>query len=97
MTDFGDDVSPSLALRGRLDGSLSAAFVNTQWRLAEIRLTRLLARANPPVVHLEGPGAKLDPGRASRRRDVLGLRRLVYRLQDSVDGGPYATIGPAQG
>ena len=94
VTDFGDDVSPSL-VRG-LDGSLSAAFVNTQWRLAEIRLTRPLARVSAPVVHLEGPGAKLDPGRASLVVTFSGTGAALYRLQDSADGGPYATIGPVK-
>ena len=76
VTDFGDDVSPSL-VRGP-DGSLSAAFVNTGWRLAEIRLTRPLARVSAPVAHLAGAGTKLDKGTAGiavtfaghRRRDV---------------------------
>ena len=63
VTDFGDDVSPSI-VRG-LDGSLSAAFVNTQWRLAEVRLARPLATVSAPVVHLAGPGTTLEPGSAA--------------------------------
>ena len=59
MTDFGDDVSPSL-VRG-LDGSLSAAFVNTQWRLAEIRLTRPLARAIPRSSTSRAPARSSTP------------------------------------
>ena len=50
-----------------------------------------------PVVHLEGPGAKLDQGRASLGVTFSGTGAALYRLQDSVDGGSYATVGPGQG
>ncbi len=92
VTDFGDDVSPSL-VRG-LDGSLSAAFVNTQWRLAEVRLARALATVSAPVAHLAGPGTKLEKGRAALGITFTGTAAATYRLQDSVDGGGYVTVGP---
>jgi hypothetical protein len=92
VTDFGDDVSPSI-VRG-LDGSVSAAFVNTQWRLAEVRLARPLARVSAPVVHLAGPGTTLEPRSAALGVTFAGTAADTYRLQDSVDGGAYATVGP---
>ena len=92
VTDFGDDVSPSI-VRG-LDGSLSAAFVNTQWRLAEVRLARPLATVSAPVVHLAGPGTTLEPGSAALGVTFAGTAADTYRLQDSVSGGGYATVGP---
>ena len=94
VTDFGDDVSPSL-VRGP-DGSLSAAFVNTGWRLAEIRLTRPLARVSAPVAHLAGAGTKLDKGTAGIAVTFAGTGAATYRLQDSVNGGGYSTVGPVR-
>ena len=92
VTDFGDDVSPSI-VRG-LDGSLSAAFVNTQWRLAEVRLARPLATVTAPVVQLAGPGTRLERGSAALRVTFAGTAADTYRLQDSVNGGVFATVGP---
>ena len=92
VTDFGDDVSPSL-VRGP-DGSLSAAFVNTGWRLAEIRLARPLAKVSAPVTHLAGAGTKLGKGRAGIAVSFSGTGAATYRLQERVNGGGYRTVGP---
>ncbi len=91
VTDFGDDVSPSL-VRGA-DGSLSAAFVNTGWRLAEIRLARPLAKVSAPVVHLAGKGTMLERGTAGLEVSFAGTGAATYRLQESVNGASYATVG----
>ena len=92
VTDFGDDVSPSL-VRGA-DGSLSAAFVNTGWRLAEIRLARPLAKVSAPVVHLAGAGTRLDKGTAGLVVTFTGSGAATYRLQENVNGGGYSTVSP---
>ena len=100
VTDFGDDVSPSI-VRG-LDGSLSAAFVNTQWRLAEVRLARPLATVSAPVVHLAGPGTTLERGSAALARHVRRDRgrhlpapgqRQWRRVRDRRAGQPVDVAG----
>ena len=86
VTDFGDDVSPSI-VRG-LDGSLSAAFVNTQWRLAEVRLARPLATVSaagrPPRRPRDDARARLGGARASRSP---GPRPTPIGSRTASDGG----------
>ncbi|HEY4189996.1 MAG TPA: hypothetical protein VGM28_06225, partial [Candidatus Limnocylindrales bacterium] len=95
VTDNADDTWPSI-VRGP-DGSVSGAFVDVDWRLADIRLMRPLPTATVPAVHLSGAGTTLAHGRATIVANLGGSGATTFRLQESVNGHAFATIGPVTG
>jgi hypothetical protein len=90
VTDNADDAHP-VVVRG-LDGSISGAFADPDWRLAEIRLQRPLPTATTPATHLAGAGTTLPKGLATLSVAFTGTAAR-YRLSQSVNGGGYATLG----
>ena len=95
VTDNADDTFPVI-VRGT-DGSVSGVFVDVDWRLADIRVLRPLPTATAPAVHLSGAGTTLTQGKASIFATLGGSGATAFRLQESVNGGAYATVGAVSG
>ena len=95
VTDNADDTFPVIVLG--TDGSVSGVFADVDWRLADIRVLRPLPTASMPAVHLSGAGTSLAQGRASIFATLGGSGATTFRLQESVNGGAYATVGAVSG
>src|SRR6185295_3299673 len=77
VTDNTDDALP-VVVRG-LDGSISGAFTDVDWRLAEIRLVRALPKASAPAAHLAGAGTTLAQKTAALSVGLAGSGATAYR------------------
>ena len=95
VTDNVDDTYPVI-VQGP-DGSIGGAFADLDWRLAEIRLAGPAPIASAPVAHLAGAGTSLSAGKVTLSIGLAGSGAKTYRLQQSVNGGAYATVGSVSG